>query len=362
MAFDPAADPWGTAMLGAAAIVVLAVFILVAAIVTSTPKRASGRVLALGSLLFLGAAVGGTWERVVVADAQAREAAKPKVETVTIVAPTPPPDPDGEQIPPAAAPEPGHTAKPATGDPLPAAPAQPETAPTAVAAIPEPPTVAAVPDTTPPVAGLAPDLDLAPSQPAKIETDAVTLTEPTALPSEPTEKKKAVAAALRAARAVATHQSQCASAKEVGEAWLTLKPLPSDTRGLAGAVAKLEACRKRIRSAKAYWVRRQRITARNAYAEELPAKLRQDESYVFVSVRGPAHERMRIGGKSITPQRVKGLLNVGLEAELKALGFSEVTFASGKNTTTKKYDGLSDAAVTDQVMARWGLGARLSLD
>ncbi|MBL4686984.1 MAG: hypothetical protein JKY37_20480, partial [Nannocystaceae bacterium] len=65
MAFDPAADPWGTAMLGAAAIVVLAVFILVAAIVTSTPKRASGRVLALGSLLFLGTAVGGTWERVV---------------------------------------------------------------------------------------------------------------------------------------------------------------------------------------------------------------------------------------------------------------------------------------------------------
>ena len=358
MAFDPAADPWGTAMLGAAAIVVLAVFILVAAIVTSTPKRASGRVLALGSLLFLGTAVGGTWERVVVADAQAREAARPKVETVTIVAPTPPPDPDGEPVPPDDGGKPGDGGEPASNDAASTPPGD-KAVPTAIS---PPPAAVPVPDTPPPVAGLAPDLDLAPSAPAKIDTDAVPLTTPTPLPSDPAEKKTAIAATIRAARAVTTHQGHCANAKTVGEAWLTLKPLPSDARGIAGAVAKLEACRKRIRSAKAYSVRRQRIAARNAYADELPAKLRQDESYVFVSVRGPAHERMRIGGKSITPQRVKGLLNVGLESELKALGFSEVTFASGRNTTTKKYDGLSDAAVTDQVMARWGLGARLSLD
>ncbi|MEM6993471.1 MAG: hypothetical protein AAF721_23355 [Myxococcota bacterium] len=351
MAFDPAADPWGTAMLGSATVVALAVFVLVAAIMTGTPKRAGARILGVGCFLFLLTAAGGTWDRIVSAEDVDREANKPRPPPVTIVAPPPPPDPD-------AGPSPAGSDGAGSGGPddagaAPTTPPDPGTAtPTAIA---NPPPAAG----DPPAA--AASGSLAPTAPAVIDTSPVELAAPTALPADAEGKKTAMSTAIRLAKAVAADETDCADPKRVAEAWLSIKSFAADTRGLKTAVSRLEGCRKRIRAARAYWVRRKRVEARNAYADELPGKLKRDDSYVFVSVRGPAHERMRIGGKSITAQRVAALIRDGLADELKALGFSEVTFASGKTTTTQKYDSEDDSAVTDKVMGRWGLQSKLSV-
>lgn len=348
MAFDPAADPWGAAMLAAAAVVALAVFVLVAAILTGTPKRSAGRILGFGCALFLGAAVGGTWVRVQHGDADAARAAKPKPEPVTIVAPAPPPDPDDPDAP---KPQPGVAAVGDAGGDA-DADGQPTAIDDAGGGAPDP---AVAPPTT-----AAAALNLTPTRSSNIDTSPVPLND-AALPTDEAERTKAIANRLRAARTLAADERRCADAPGIAQAWADLSVLPADTPGLRTATAKLEACRKRIRNAKAYWVRRERIEARNAYAEELPGMLKNDDSFVFVNVRGNAHERIRIGGKSITDARVQVLLDGGLATELTALGFTEVTFASGKGTIVKHYDVDNDAAVTTAVMGRWGLGEKLSV-
>ena len=197
---------------------------------------------------------------------------------------------------------------------------------------------------------------------ALFDLSKVDLAEPAPLPSDPDAKKKAVTAALYSVRTLADDPKQCIDAQAVGQAWKQLRALPPDTARIGVAVTRLEACRKKIRASKAYAVRRKRIDARNEFANKLPTELRIDDSYVFVNVRGQSHEKIRIGGKSISEARANKLLAAGMEKQLVELGFTEATFASGTDTLTKTFDVVSDSDMTDKIMARWGLGEPLSLD
>jgi len=373
-----AADPWGTAMLAAAAIVVLALFVFLAALFTGTPKRAAARILGVGCFLFLGTAAGGTWERIVAADKVAADAAVQAAapKPVKVVALAPPPEvgeaggssggaapvetasADDADSPASETGDADADAAAETGEPEAPQPETPEPE-TPEPETPEPETPE--PETPQPASGADP-LGLAPSKPADIATDPVTVATPAALPTEPEARKKAISAVLRAARNLAADDTQCGDALAVAEAWLTVKALPAGTSGARTATSRLEGCRKRIKVAKAYWIRRQRVAARNAYGEELPGKLKVDESYVFVNLRGKVHERIRIGGTSITEARVKALIAAGLDGWFKSLGFAEVTFASGRSNKTYKYEGGDDAALIDAVMARHGIAEPFKLD
>jgi len=146
----------------------------------------------------------------------------------------------------------------------------------------------------------------------------------------------------------------------VATAWKAVQALPEDAKGRDAAAKRLDGCRKKIRGAKLYSVRRKRIDARNAYAAELPGKLKVDDSYVFVNVRGKSHERMRIGGRSITKARIDALLAAGFVDQLQALGVSEVTFASSDGSRVETLEVQPDGEIADAIMGRWGLGDKLA--
>ena len=346
MAFDPAADPWGTAMLAAAAVVALAVFVLVAAILTATPKRAGSRLLGIGCFLFLGTAVGGTWQRIADGDEANAKADVKKPEPVKIVAPEPPPDPgdgppgsEGGATPGAESGDAGADAGDAGADADGGATTQGDPTPTATVK----------------------QSDLAPSESPEFDTSPADLPAVAALPTEAEARDKAIAAVIHQTRQIADDDRRCGDAETVGTAWKAVKALPEDAKGRSAAARRLDGCRKKIRGARMYWVRRQRIDARNAYATELPGKLKVDDSYVFVNVRGKSHERMRIGGRSITKARIEALLAAGLSDQLAALGVSEVTFASRDGSRVVKLDVETDSEIADALMGRWGLGEKLEL-
>lgn len=357
MAFDPAADPWGTAMLASAAVVALAVFVLVAAILTSTPKRAGTRLLGLGCVLFLGTAFGGTWVRIVEGDASKAKADVKQPDPVTIVAPEVPPDPDG----PAGAGESGGSdggsdddaqggggsGADAAGDgATPTAINEPEPTP-----VPEP-----EPELVPVQS------DLAPTDSPAFNTDPASIPAPDPLPADADARDKAISALVYETRQIADDPKRCADIDTVAAAWKAVKALPEDAKGRDTAAKRLDGCRKKIRGAKTYAVRRQRIDARNAYAAELPGKLKVDDSYVFVNVRGKSHERMRIGGRSITKARIDALLAAGFDDQLEALGVSEVTFASSDGSRLEKLEVEEDSEIVDAIMGAWGLGDKLAFE
>lgn len=353
MAFDPAADPWGTAMLASAAVVALAVFVLVAAILTATPKRAGTRLLGLGCFLFLGTALGGTWVRIADADASKAKAEVKRPDPVTIVAPEVPPDPDG----PAGAGESGDSgggsddeAGAEAGDGA----AGDGATPTAITN-PDP-----TPEPEPEPAAV--QSDLAPSESPKFDTSPASIPAPEPLPADADARDKAISALVYETRQIADDPKRCADIETVAAAWKAVKALPEDAKARDTAAKRLDGCRKKIRGAKTYAVRRQRIDARNAYAAELPGKLKVDDSYVFVNVRGKSHERMRIGGRSITKARIDALLAAGFDDQLEALGVSEVTFASSDGSRVEKLEVEEDSEIVDAIMGAWGLGDKLAFE
>lgn len=134
--------------------------------------------------------------------------------------------------------------------------------------------------------------------------------------------------ALRFANDVAQDE-RCKDARAVAGAVRDLAAaVASEPRAkLDKAVERLEDCRKKVVWVKAASVRRKRVDAREAWALSLKTRMKDEGTPVFVSLRGAAHERIRLGGGTPTVTKLRAQFDGPLRKELEALGFTEVAFA-----------------------------------
>jgi len=312
MPFDPAADPWGTAMLAAAALWVISLLVVVLALVVRTSLHTGARLMLVALLGFLVSAAGGTWERIRMTDAAAAQPPAPK--PTLIVAPTPVPDPDTAA---ATTDEPEAESTSEGGE---SSGGEPE---------PEPEPV--------------------------IELPAI---EP--LPTEPKARDAAIRAILRETAKVASESRSCASIDEVALAWAKLQTIPAERRWVRRAqeVARdLEQCRRRLLYSASRRHRRTQVDARNAFAEALSFRMREDhELRVGVTISGNSHERLRIGGTGLVQARAEALMDGGLRAELKSLAFAHVVLSDGKASQTYDFEVVPDSALGLPEMRAVGLG------
>jgi len=169
--------------------------------------------------------------------------------------------------------------------------------------------------------------------------------------------------ALRFVDEVSHDADKCSDAKQVAAATRELPgALPEVPRDRAAkAAAKLETCRRKVIWARAFAIRRNRIEDRERLAEAIPERLKADGISVLVTLRGAAHERIRIGGAKLDATTARALLDAGLRDELADAGFTEITLAdmqqSFKETPVVPSD--NDLATTE--LASVGLERKIEL-
>ncbi|MEM7158764.1 MAG: hypothetical protein AAF799_38335 [Myxococcota bacterium] len=348
MNFDPAADPWGTAMLASAVLWVLSALIGVVATLAGTTRRAGGRLMLLSLLGFLVAAGGGTWERIQVADAEANKPVPPKPRE--IVAPKPPADPDDGEV---AADD---------GDEI-WADKQPAPEPETDTAVADAPPGDEDPDGDEPVEAIA-DTPPPPVTPPTPVVD-VQLPQVDPLPGDPKEQGKVIRARLRNATRVVDSPRACASIDDVAQAWAELRTVPNEkpwARRAEALVEDLEDCRKRLLYSASRRVRRQHVDARDAFADEAANRFRKDyDLKVAVTISGNSHERLRIGGSGLDAAKAQEIMNGGLQAELVALQFAHVVLSDTKNPKTYTFEVTPDQQLGRPELTAVGLGKPLAL-
>jgi len=326
MPFDPAADPWGTAMLAAAALWVISLLVVVLALVVRTSLHTGARLMLVALLGFLVSAAGGTWERIRMTDAAAAQPPAPK--PTIIVAPTPAPDPD------TATDEPGAESTSEGGE--------------SSGGEPEP---------------IAAEDDGGEPEPLPEPEPVIELPTVEPLPTEPKARDAAIRAILRETAKVALESRSCASIDEVALAWATLQTIPAERRWVRRAqeVARdLEQCRRRLLYSASRRHRRTQVDARNAFAEALSFRMREDhELRVGIAISGNSHERLRIGGTGLVQARAEALMDGGLRAELNSLAFAHVVLSDGTTSQTYDFEVVPDSALGLPDMRAVGLGEPL---
>lgn len=330
MSFDPAADPWGTAMLAAAGLWMLSAVIVMLATIVGTSRRTGGRLMLVALLAFLGAAGGGTWVEIQRADAQARPVAA--VEPIEIVAP------------------PVETAR---GAPPPTGPASSDD-PTADDGQAESDSSGGDVDDDS-------DDDIQEPEPEpELELPAV---EP--LPSDPEPRRAEIRKRLRDTEAVVASNRKCASLDEVALAWAKLRVIAEDDPGRRQAkdiVAELEQCRRRLLYSISRRHRRAQVDARGAFAERVVERFAKEHDLRVVSaLSGISHERLRIGGSGLDAARAEQLMDAGLREELRDLAFAHVVLSDTKVAKTYTFEVTPDNELGLPDLARVGLGERLEL-
>jgi hypothetical protein len=352
--FDPTADPWGTGMLACLVVCGFALLWWLVAVLMRQPARGSGRVMSLGLFGYLGCAVASTAIRVLTPPPAPPPA--PTGPAILIEAKVPI-DPDED--PKGAAAEAAARAtkvEPAVlpGVTAPVEPAPVEPAPVEPAPV-EPAVVEATPSAAPP-APVEAALPVEAAPPVEATPKAATpvpLGPPTLVARE----------ALRFVDEVSHDADKCIDAKQVAAA----------ARELAGALdgvprsrvekaaGKLEGCRRKIVWARTFTIRRNRVEDRERLAETLPKRLREQGIAVLVTLRGAAHERIRIGGATLDAAKAKALLDGGLRDELADAGFTEITLADMKTAVKETHAGQSDADLAAAELAPLGLERKLAL-
>lgn len=339
--FDPAADPWGTAMIGSAVVVGFALLWGVVALLMRQPARGAGRLMSVGLFAYLGTATGGTLARVMV--------------------PPPPPPPDlGEpkvirsDVPedPDEAPKDGKAAKP--GKAAKASKAAPVEAPATVPVDAKAPPPAKVPSPapTPTEAAVAPPATTGTTPPpAKPEVVAVELGPPTLTGRE----------ALRFVDEVAHDDDKCSDPTQVAAA---ARELPGALDGMPRtrvdrAAIRLEACRRKVVAARAWALRKRGVADRTAFADTIAKRLKGEGIAVLVTLRGAAKERIRIGGATLDAATATRLLDGGLRDELTGLGFAEIVLANMKSAIKETPDVPTDVEAAAAELAGVGLGEKI---
>lgn len=358
--FEPANDPWGTAMIASAVVVGFALLWVLVAVLMRQPARGAGRLMSVGLFAYLGTATGGTWVRVMVPPPPP----PPDLGAPVIIGAEVPVDPDDAPRvdtkrgakPSKAAIKPAEP--PASTDAKAAAPSETTLAPVA----PQPPAVtpsgpADAPNgpesATPPASDAAtPPTDVAPSEPATPPVVAVELGPPTLAGRE----------ALRFVDEVARDDDKCSDASQVAAA---ARELPGALDGMSRqrvekAAIRLEACRRKVVAARAWTRRKQGVAARTAFAPEITKRLKGEGISVLVTLRGPAKERIRIGGATLDAGTAARLLDGGLRDELIGLGFSEIVLANMQAAVKETPVVPTDVEAATAELAGLGLGQKIT--
>lgn len=378
MRFDFAADPWGTAMLAAAALWLLSLLVIVAAFVAQTSRRTGGRMMLVSILAFLGAASGGTWVQIQQTEAIATQPPPPKPKT--IVAKAPPVDPEDGR-PAASGHGTGETA--GAGDPAEASGtadptetrADDETAaggtggPGATDAggstgADEPAAAGAGADEGALVGDdAAPDPSerLAPvaTIPERVLPEAIP--QVPALPTEPQAREAAIRDILGDAQRAAGGGRRCGNLERVAQAWARLRTVPVDRKAKA-ITADLEKCRRKLLYSISRRYRAERVEARDAYFDALRERMRKEHGLmVQASISGKSHERLRIGSHELDAAKADALMNGGLRAELMGLEFAHVVLSSGKEARTYELEVPPESELGLPDLRAVGLGEPLAL-
>jgi hypothetical protein len=378
MRFDPAADPWGAAMLAAAVLWLLALLAMVAALLAKTSRRTGGYLMLVSLLVFLGAAVGGTWDRIRQADALVGVAPQGVPVDSGAAAGESGGSGDGGAGEPgtAAGDRGGSTGGEATGaaiaatgdatlgdastgDATGAAPGTSDAtlgdaaggstgdatlgdaaggstgdATTGDAA-------AGSTGDTDPSAGEEPSEDT--GEPAEPEP-AVAVTVPgdlvvpedlpkvSPLPDEPRAREEAIQAILDDAARAAGGGERCGNLERVATAWARLQTIPV-TRKAKKITSNLERCRRRL----LYSISRKRLAemvdARDAWYAKMPTKIRKQHGLIVQSaLSGGSHERLRIGNRELDAKRADAIMEAGLRDDLVRLQFAHVVLTNGKKS------------------------------
>lgn len=342
------ADPWGAAMLGAAALSGIALLFVVVRQFSGGNTRSGGWVLGLGLLAFLASAGLGTFARL-----EASEPPKTAARGAMPHAADAPPNANEPDTPARANLKP--TADAPTAD-APTADAPSEGEPTADA----------------PTADTSKEDDLPKEHPIPEARPTATVAntkigsalEPVeALPSDPDARKAAIRKVLRDAKIVYEDEQDCKSAAELGQAWAAVSALPSDApqSRVEVVVRRLEECRRIARWATAYTVHRKRVSARDELKSTLAKRFSDDHKLTAViKLSGKDHERIRVGSGRLDDTIVATVMTKAMKQELTDLGFELVVLSSGKQTWKTELEPRPESDYITDAMRPYGLHDKLA--
>jgi hypothetical protein len=389
MRFDPAADPWGAAMLGAAALWLLSLLVMLWAVLGRRSRRAGGTLMIVSLLAFVGAAVGGTWDRIrrggsvgeasQEADegeiaASAREdlggaAGGGAGERGTTEGSTGgSAEADGTSGEPT-----GGTAGGASGTATGGDVTGGETADGAS----DDASVEA--DSTGGTAGEAEttggeetagdasggDLGGTEAEPALPGEPVVPeeLPEVEPLPTEERARTLAIREILDEGARAAGGGERCGNLQRVAKAWARLELVPV-TRKAKAITKDLERCRRRLLYSVSQKRLAEMIEEREQWFAKLPAKLRKQEGGLAIqaSLSGKAHERLRIGNRELDAARADALMDGGLRDELVRLQFAHVVISDGKKAKTYELPVTPEGELGLPWLRAVGLGEPLRLE
>lgn len=375
MGFDPAADPWGAAMLGAAALWLISLLVMLSAVLGGTSRRAGGTLMLVSLLAFLGAAVGGTWDRIRRGDAAGEASQEADAGEVVATAREDLGGGSGEREAAEASSEgdetrgetAGGTAGRSSGT---ATGGETTGGETTQGASDE--TTAAEAGTTgeaEPTGGTGEAGTTGEAEPNGGTGEAETtggeetaedsgggdlggtevaaalpgepvvpedLPEVEPLPTEERAREAAIREILDEGARAAGGGERCGNLQRVAKAWAQLELVPVTRK--AKAIAKdLERCRRRLLYSVSQKRLAEMIEDRDRWFAKLPGKLRKQEGFVIqASISGKAHERLRIGNRELDAARADALMDGGLRDELVRLQFARVVISNGK--TSKTYE------------------------
>lgn len=391
-------DLAGIGMLAAAALWLLSLLMLLTSFVARTERRTGGRVMLLALVLFLGAALGGTWQRIQQGDPDLAPSdggppviAQGPAETSPTAAASPAageagsaPDtpPDGD------APDAAIGAPPGDPTAADAAAAAGDDAGTdtlgddaddtddAAAAdagadeiIDDTPGDDADPDpdTTPTGETIADAAATPPPEPERVTTardapfdpDLVSWVPPVKpLPDDPDRRKWAIVAILREAAAVADTPRPCARIKPVATAWARLKLVPSTPKS-RGIARRLDKCRRALLFSRNQRYARAREQARNKFFKKLTVRLRKQEGDLFwAHLEG---KTLRVGSASLDEARAERIMNAGLREDLVRLHFAKAVFSDSTHKKIYEFEITPDNELGQRDMETVGLGQKLEL-
>lgn len=313
MAWTPSQDPWGIAMLASAAVFGIALVVINARRMAVRSRTGPVALAGVAAVAFLVCAAMGTLEQV-------RQ---------------------GPAEPVAASEQPPTDAS--TSDPVEAA-AAPEESDAAAAEGDSENDAAATDTKTPPARNSA----LEPTKP---------------MPADDAAQRAAIRNVLRAARSVYESQRDCKDAKAVGQAWAGVSSIPQSARSarVQAVVRRLEACRRQVRWAIAYTVRRDAVTARDDFEDTLKQRL-QDVHGISgtVSLTGEDHQRLRVGSGSFDEAVVGTVITQSLKDELAGLGFERIVLANQKQSWRTALEPTPESRTVNERLAPYGLDTKLA--
>lgn len=355
MDFDPAADPWGTAMLAAAGLwVVSAVLVLLK---VGGSRRTGGRVMLVSLLGFLGSAAAGTWQRLQTGPAPTEPTptdAEPAADEGT-------PDVDSPEGSSGAAGEPNGSTG-GTDPPTSTAGTEGEADTDDVADTDDAASTGDAAADTDDATDTGDEIGTgeAASDPPPATGSKVPVVDP--LPSDPEERDKEIRARLREASAVAGSNRRCAKLEDVALAWAMIRVIPEGTgRRKAESLADdLDECRRKLLYSASRRVRRTQVDARDAFAETLAERFEKEHGLrVAVNISGMSHEKLRVGGSGLDATKADEIMDGGLRKELEDLAFATVVLSNTKVPKTYEFEVTPEGQLGQPEMQAVGLGERL---